>query len=123
VKRALFGLLCLFILGCGGQIAPEPASYCGDMPDSGNFDIYGRCVITIGNDYRVLGTISNGPQRFEIRGEMQDNGYFTGVLDGTTDYTVSGTMLSNGDDQVTLDWTIGPKADNQDHVQFSLSRC
>ena len=93
------------------------------MPDSGNFDIYGRCVITIGTDYQVLGTISRGSDRFEIRGEMQANGYFTGILDGPVDYNVSGTMQSSGSDDVTINWTIGARADENDQVSFTLGRC
>jgi hypothetical protein len=123
VKHATLGLLAFFVIGCGGHGAPGPASYCGDMPDSGNFDIYGRCVLTIATDNQVLGTIDGGGRRFEIRGEMQDNGYFSGVLDGPSDYNVSGTLLSDGDEEVRVSWTIGSRAEDDDSVSFILGRC
>lgn len=117
----VFALLAL--LGCGGSSAPEPASYCGNMPDSGHFGLSGRVVLVISTDMKVVGTLQDGPTRYEIRGEVQDNGAFSGVMDGPTDYNISGTINSSRAADATVSWTIHYTDNEDDHVTFPIGDC
>jgi hypothetical protein len=124
VKRSLLGFLLLLVGGCAGGGAPAPASYCGEMSDSGNYDLYGRVVMVIGPDNRVLGTLEREGLKFEIRGEMHPSGIFTGLLDGTDyDYVISGSILSQDDDRAYANWTIDGDGDEDDSVSFWLGKC
>jgi hypothetical protein len=93
------------------------------MPDSGNFDLFGRIVIVVASDNSVVGTLENGSRRFEIRGELSPTGVFRGVLDGPGDYNVSGTILTSRNQAVMATWTIDGPGDEDDSVQFQFGDC
>lgn len=123
MKRSLLALFVLPVIGCGGVGAPSPSNYCGEMPDSGFYDLYGPVVLVVQADERVIGTLQNGTRRFEIRGDLSPNGSFRGVLDGAIDFDVSGTIQSSRSQDVAAAWTITGPGDQIDNVTFRLGDC
>ncbi len=110
-------------LGCGGTGPPSADSYCGEMPNSGGYGLFGPVVLVIGKDQRVQGTLQHGDQRYEIRGEITSQGVFVGVLDGPVNYDVSGTLLTTRSENVNVSWTINRPGAEADRVFFSLGDC
>ncbi len=93
------------------------------MPDSGHYGISGRVVLVIARDNSVLGTITSGSRRYEIRGEITNQGVFRGILDGEEDYDVSGTLLTSRNAEVSASWTLNGPGDVDDTVMFRLGQC
>ncbi len=102
-----FGLLCLaFLTGCGGNgtginfddIVGEWTVEM-DPPVAG----YTRMILDILPDGQVDGPVWSGSTPYEIHGEVDENGQFTGTIDL---YEVTGTIRPYGTDQIEIDFEV-----------------